>query len=59
MVVDVNTKGTFASGRPRTLFAVSTLSREGPRSYAASSDGQRFLVKLVGSGIRPGQSMCS
>jgi eukaryotic-like serine/threonine-protein kinase len=48
MAVDVNVEGTFTSGRPRALFEVDSLSREGPRSYYhVTPDGKRFLIKTV------------
>ncbi|MEO7660276.1 MAG: protein kinase, partial [Pyrinomonadaceae bacterium] len=43
MAVDVKTTGTFESGIPQALFQANLKSMSG-YGYAASADGQRFLV---------------
>ncbi len=44
MVVSVETGSAFDYARPRALLAWPYVSRNQPRTYAVSPDGQRFLV---------------
>ena len=50
MAAAVDTTHEFQAGTPAALFAVATLPNSGPafgRQYAATKDGQRFLVNVV------------
>jgi hypothetical protein len=52
MAVDSTITPTFAADVPRPLFKFKT-PRTGRNSYAASRDGQRFLVNNFVGGARP------